>query len=101
MGEFISMDEVREANRELGHHFFDKETIRFFGSRVGSKLYGGRFFVTSELDFYRTDRRYSVRFVEDDGSVSTTVDFREYGSWREAHAAARKAARDWRSNGEI
>lgn len=97
---FDNMAHVKCANRNLGHHFFDADTLRFFSSRVHDDLYGGRFFVTSERDDYPSsygavwdgERRYTVRCANADGSIETVSTFGQYGSRSGAHAAAAKYA---------
>lgn len=97
---FRTMDDVRLANHELGHHWFEPATLRWFGSRVGSTLYGGRFFTTSERDpsgsAWNGQRRYSVREVRPDGSVDTASGFGEFASWSGADKAAQRMARESR-----
>lgn len=99
---FRDMGQVRWANRELGHHFFDRDTLRFFGGRVHDDLYGGRYFVTSERDqsygslgaAWDGDRRYTIRMANPDGSIDTVGQFGQYGSRSGAHAAAARYAEE-------
>jgi len=99
-GTFSNIREVRWANRQLGHHWFDADTLRFFQSRVHSDLYGGRYFVTSERDSgfgsigaaWDGRRRYTVRMANADGSIETVGEFGQYGSRAGAHAAAARLA---------
>ena len=79
-GPFRSIYDIKLANRQHGHHWFEPSTIRFFKSRVGDTTYGGRFFVSSEQFDYKSPRLYSVRVALDDGSVETVGDFQEYAS---------------------
>lgn len=96
-GPYRTVADVQRANAALGHHFFDRDTLRFFGSRIGSTVYDGRYFVTSERDeaissrypaAWNGDRRYTVRVAADDGSVSTVGAF---GAYRTGAAARRVA----------
>ena len=91
-GAFTSMDHVRRANTARGHHFFSEGAMAFFNSRVESKLLDGRYFVTSEAFDETSERRYSVREVEDDGAVETLGAFQEHPTI-EAALAAIEAAR--------
>jgi hypothetical protein len=34
MARFRSLEEVAAANRRIGHHWFDRDTFRFFGTRI-------------------------------------------------------------------
>lgn len=97
---YYSMAGVRAANRSAGFYFFDPESMRQFGSRVGGTLYGGRYFVTSEQDrfpFVPEEsrawfgmRRYSVREVRPDASIATVGEFGQYSTRAEAIAAIRR-----------
>lgn len=77
-------------------HFFDRDTMRFFGSRLmGEHLYdattGDVYFVTSELDFHGGDRRYTVRVLDTDGGIREASTFREHASRGVALRAMRRA----------
>lgn len=72
------IDAIKTANRVRGLHFFDPDTLRFFKSRIGDKVYqgpGGVYFVTSE----RRDsfsRAYTVReFNPETAGVRTAGSF--------------------------
>lgn len=106
-----TMKTVRELHAFGGGHFFDADTMRFFGSRVLSGLRAGRYFVTSERNperrhagrhaAYRYPRRYTVRRVTRRDIVHTTPpaytvhtvdidtvgDFQGYATARQAWAA--------------
>jgi hypothetical protein len=97
---FESLANIRAANYNIGHHWFDAGTLRFFGSRVHDELYGGRYFVTSERDSgfgslgaaWGGARRYTVRVANADGSIDTVGEFGQYASRSGAHAAAARFA---------
>lgn len=91
---FRTIADIKRANKELGHHWFSPDTMRFFSSRVLREVYGGRYFVTSE-QFYPVlgeayARRYTIRVAADDGSIDTVGEFQAYKTARAAKAAARK-----------
>lgn len=90
---FKTIEEIREANRRAGLFFFSPDTMRFFRSRVGREVYGGRFFVTSEQFDDSSPRLYSVRRANDDGSIDTASEFQGYTSGAEARLAAHELAR--------
>jgi len=77
---FDTMDEVRAANEAIGHYFFSPATRRFFRSRIGSKLYGSKYFVTSEQFDDNSPRLYTIRYVYPDGSITTIGNFQQYVS---------------------
>lgn len=88
---FTSMDSVRRANSEGGWYFFSVSTLRFFHSRVSERLYGGRYFVTSERGPDEV-RRYTVREALPTGDVVTVGTFQAYASASGAHAACKRLA---------
>lgn len=96
-GQFKTMADVRAANKALGHHFFDRDAMAFFRSRIESELYGGRYFVTSEQyedsKGNREARRYTVRMVQDSGDVDTAGEFQAYPSLGIAREVAKDLAR--------
>ncbi len=71
--------------------FFSPETMRFFQSRVGQSLYGGRIFITSERYDAFVPRRYTIRIATADGRVLTLGTFQQYRT----SAQANKAAANW------
>ena len=88
---FWDMSEVRRANEDRGHYFFEPATMRFFHSRIGGTLYGGRFFVTSECrEPVETPRLFTVREAMPDGSIDTVGDFQAYADRRQAIAEIRR-----------
>jgi len=90
---FCSIEDVKRANAESGFFFFEAGTLRFFHSRIGRTLIGGRWFVTSE-EPPSGERRWTVRRAEADGSIETEGAFMAYGSGAEARRAAERIARD-------
>ena len=75
----LSISSIRERNAALGHHFFDRATMRFFSSRVLSRVFplpdGSALFVTSEDYAWQGKRRFFIRHAQEDGHVSTVSDF--------------------------
>ncbi len=74
---FKNISEVKAANKALGHYFFTPQTMRFWRSRVETKLYGGQYFVTSE--YYAAALRYTIRQALEDGSIKTISEFKSRG----------------------
>lgn len=67
---FKTISQIKQANKIAGGHFFDKETMKFFGSKIESKVLQGRFFITSEK--YPDGKIfYSARKANDDGRIAT------------------------------
>jgi hypothetical protein len=98
--------ELRQLAKRFGNHFFDPETLRYFGSRIGSSVYAKKYFVTSERDPFGNawdgQRLYTVRAfsfdtaTREDGRVIVVMDIEtvgEFGQYRsnaQALAAIRK-----------
>jgi hypothetical protein len=91
-GYAVNMEDIKRANARAGHHFFEASSMRFFASRVGQTVYGGRYFVTSEQfrDYAsgRVDaRRYTIRECDHEGHVRTVGDFQGFGTAAQARSA--------------
>ena len=100
-GRYYSVAGIRAANAAAGFHFFDRDSMRAFSSRVHGRLYGGRYFVTSEQDrapygaaAWDGERRYTVREARADGSIGTVGEFGAFSSGAEAHRAAAELAEE-------
>ncbi len=87
----MTIDQIKEANRAAGHHWFDPDWMRSFGTRISPTVYAGNVFITSDYTgFDRSERAYTVRqFDPTDGSVSTVGEFLGYATRSEAVKAAR------------
>ena len=83
-----SMQQVREANEATGQHWFSPSTIRWFNSRIGRTLYGGRYFISSEQP-PRGERMWSVREAMPDGTIETCLAFQEFPTRQAAIRAAK------------
>lgn len=84
---FNNITEVKKANKENGQHFFDRDTLAFFGSKVYLDLYtvaGRQFFVTSEDNFNRTEKGYTIREAMPDGDIETIGEFLQYATKEQA-----------------
>lgn len=108
-----SLGQIISAHNASGGHFFDKDSMRFFNSRVSEMVYPtfgdfGTLFVTSERDsgssyghharFYTVRRAYwstdnepgSSTFGQDYISLETVGEFQQYMSRSGAHKAAKR-----------
>ena len=72
---FYCTDDVERYNHNKGFYFFDRDTMRSFGSRVLPQMYNKRVFVTSERNFDNTARYYTVRAINANGGIHTIGDF--------------------------
>lgn len=98
-GPFRDTDEIIDAAQRRGSHFFDRATMRSFGSRLAPGVIGGRIFITSEQDkpwaggpgTWNGQRRYTVRVVDD---LAETIEelgtFGQFDTLAQARAAVRR-----------
>ena len=72
---FNSIAEVRIANKAIGNHWFDDDTIRMWGTQFETELIDHKYFVSSEpkwaMDGRVPKRKYTLREVQKDGSIKT------------------------------
>jgi hypothetical protein len=89
--------EPRDIPKVSDTHFFDADTMRFFGSRIGSEwhIVGHRlYFVTTERrgwDDYTRGATVRVWNADED-SIDTIGELNQYASPRTAYRAAQRAA---------
>lgn len=99
-----TIQQAKEANKGAGHHYFSKDTMAYFSSRVSSDtkpVDGGLLFVTSEQ--FRPfrgpaePRKYSVRFIRNTGEVGHLkgTEFQEFPTLRAAKRAMNERAATW------
>ena len=86
-------DEVRSRAKKGSPHFFDKETMRFFSSRVSELMWKSPnrniYFITSEKDSGHTQhsgstRAFTVRIIDENGDMKKVGKFQEYSTLNEA-----------------
>ena len=92
---YATIAEVRAANAAAGFHWFEPDTIRFFRSKIGGRVYGGRYFISSEQYHDRCSegycrRKYTVREACENGDVSTVGEFQGYDTFESARTAIRE-----------
>jgi hypothetical protein len=103
-GTVVDMATLKALNKANGYHFFDTSTLRFFDSKILPTVYtapDGWYFVTSE-QFHGSAwptpvledgaRKYTVRRMNDDGSIDTIGEFNSYTTREAAKTAAQEAA---------
>lgn len=94
---FTSLDEIKQANEQAHRHWFSKDTMRFFSSRIGARVYPDHscrrtLFVSSEQPPHGP-RHYSVRAaIWDTGHIETVGEFGAYRTGAQAHRAAQETA---------
>jgi hypothetical protein len=88
---YRSMADVESANRQIGNHWFDRDTMRFFNTKIESGLIGGKYFITSERYDEDRPRRYSVRRADTDGTIDTVGEFHAHLTREDAREVIREA----------
>ena len=87
---YSTIEEIEAHHRSIGGHFFDRSSKRFFNSRIGAAVYGGRFFITSEqFDRDQSPRLYTIRECVN-GRIEDLGEFQAYATGAAARAAIRK-----------
>jgi hypothetical protein len=99
---FQTMADVKAANQSIGSHWFERSTMRFFNTRIESKLMtrgpseaapGGRqVFITSERMDENHAREYTIREAKPDGDIDTLGEFQGYKTLEDAQRAVRLLA---------
>lgn len=85
------IEEVKRLAEKRHSHFFDPDTMRFFNSRISDEAYrfGDKiYFITSEKGPSGI-RRWTTRFVTEDGDINTLGEFQAHGSLLDARRAIR------------
>lgn len=99
-----TLEQAKEQNKRAGFHFFSKDTLAFFSSRISSDaraVDGGLLFVTSEqfvpFNGPAEPRKYTLRFIRNDGSVGQLkgTEFQEYATLHDAKRAMNIRAAVW------
>jgi len=88
--EIRDVGDLRRYVKDRGSHWFDPDSMRFFSSRVGSRIEhkgGFIYFVSSEQFNYKSPRLYTVRKVCREGGIDTVGNFQGYRTGKEAWKA--------------
>ena len=86
----MKMNDVIRHNKKVGQHFFDKETMKYWGSRIETELFPNNTFVTSEDTYDRNGRLYTVRMYDPNtGRIKTLNSFQEFDNLRDAENFAK------------
>ena len=79
------MADVAYWNKYIGHHFFDKGTMEFFGSKIESGLYKNNTFLTSDEDAFGANRAYTVRhYNPNNAHIDNISSYRQFKTRVEA-----------------
>lgn len=94
---YQTIEDVKAANRQIGGHWFDRSTMRFFNTKIESGLIGGKYFITSERRDDDCPRLFTVREARPDGGIGTVGEFQGYQSREDARDAVRVLAKTGRA----
>ena len=86
---YFTIQQIKDANKAIGHHWFDAGTLRFFNSRVSGPVIGNMF-VSSEKGPDEI-RRYTIRECTN-GVINTVGEFQAYATKAQALRALRTIA---------
>jgi hypothetical protein len=93
---YKTIADVKAANQAIGNHWFSRDTMRFFNTRIESKLLtrgsGRQFFITSERQDETKARKYTIREAMPDGNIDTFGEFQAHSSLEDAQIAVREIA---------
>ncbi len=81
---YKSIADIKAKNKKMGHHYFNRETMRFFRSKTHGGVIKGRYFITSEQYDDGTPRLYSLRCVRSTGEIDTVGKFQQFTSKEDA-----------------
>jgi len=87
----MNIEMIKASNLLAGQHFFERATMRFFQSRVFSTVYGGKYFITSEIN-PSGEKRYTVREAVDGGKFIKCTNFFHHETLVAAKDEARQLA---------
>lgn len=97
---YRTIQEIKDANKRAGGHWFGEEEMAFFASRIESEVIKGRYFITSEqylaTDYGKTQgftdgpRKYSVRVCDDNGHIETVGEHMAYDTLKQAKEAVER-----------
>jgi hypothetical protein len=87
---YRTIEDVKAANRQIGNHWFDRGTMRFFNTKIESGLIGGKYFITSERCDDNHPRLFTVRRAEPDATIDTVGEFQQYRTRDDAREAVRE-----------
>lgn len=93
-GPNLSIDDIRDRMTAAGSHWWDRDAMRFFGTRLSRKAYSGpagTFFVTSEQP-PDDERGYSVRWYRPQENSIDTVGRLAHWNQSGAHTIAKEFA---------
>lgn len=94
---FNSMKELREANKKIGHFFFDRSSMKLWNLKIETPLYRGTFFITSQKGNAAKDKRkFKINQAAPNGAISTAGKVGGYNTLDDAKDAVKVLIRSLR-----
>jgi hypothetical protein len=91
---YFTIAQIKAANLLAGQFWFSKSNMKSFQCRLGRRVYGGKYFVSSERSQYiNTVRRYTIRMIDEEGHICTVNGYRTYSYSKQAVTAIKKILR--------
>ena len=84
----MKISEVKAIVKSNGYHFFDKDTMKYWGICIETSVFKNGCFVISGNNYDGTKRLYTVRRFNGK-SIDTIGDFQQYKTKESAREAAR------------
>lgn len=82
------MEDVKRNNGNAGRFFFSPDSMKFFRSKIESRLLKERFFITSEQAGDEHPREFTIRVYDaDTHKIGTMGGFQAYKTKEEAEIA--------------
>ena len=82
--------ELKALNAENGYFFFSKQTMNFFKSKVHGGIIRGQYFITSECNFDKTKRLFTIREFDQKANIKTVGEFQAYKTYQDAKNAIKE-----------
>jgi hypothetical protein len=81
---YRTIQDIIAHNRAINHHFFDKDTMNHWNSKVYQKVYEGGYFITYEEDDF--SKGYTIRQCIN-GVIHSISRFKQYDTFTQAEIA--------------
>lgn len=78
---------IEDVIKDHKGHFFDEDTMSFWGSKIETDLIDGDMFVTSEDNYNRTEKLYSIRRYNWEDHTIDTISFQQFKTLDDAMEA--------------
>lgn len=82
MTTYTTIQQIKDANKSIGGHWFDPSTLRFFHSIIRGPVIANMFISSERYDTIG-ERRYTIRECID-GRIDTVGEFQQYTSKADA-----------------